>query len=124
MTEEKYFVGELINLETDLYIKTENLFKLLSSVSVRKIKLIELHLSEIYSLRNKLDLFIILKPDLQHYELTSLISFWDKTFYEMKKITEDDDSNTIWMHSRFKNYESQHKTVDQMFRNYYDSLKD
>ncbi|EGP4927259.1 hypothetical protein VD173_001731 [Enterococcus faecium] len=124
MTEEKYFVGELINLETDLYIKTENLFKLLSSVSVRKIKLIELHLSEIYSLRNKLDLFIILKPDLQHYELTSLISFWDKTFYEMKKLTEDDDSNTSWMHSRFKNYESQHKTVDQMFRNYYDSLKD
>ncbi|MCS8593108.1 hypothetical protein [Enterococcus faecium] len=124
MIEEKYFVGELINLETDLYIKTENLFKLLSSVSVRKIKLIELHLSEIYSLRNKLDLFIILKPDLQHYELTSLISFWDKTFYEMKKLTEDDDSNTSWMHSRFKNYESQHKIVDQMFRNYYDSLKD
>ena len=124
MDDEKYFVGELINLESDLAEKTKFLFEDLMDNSDKRIQLGEFRLAEVNSLKDKLDLFLKIKPEQQHTELLSLISFWERTFREMKNVFEENDSNTSWMSSEYNNYQAQHVIVDEMIRTYYKSLKD
>lgn len=124
MKDEKYFVGELINLESDLAEKTKFLFEDLIDSSDKRVQLGEFRLAEINSLKDKLDIFLKIRPELQHSELFSLISFWERAFHEMKSVFAENDNNTSWMSSEYRNYQEQHVIVDEMFRTYYQSLKD
>ncbi|EGO2586806.1 hypothetical protein IHC39_002748 [Enterococcus faecalis] len=122
MEDKPYFVDETINLETDLYLKTKLLYKEMTTTDISDIPIIDFRLSEIYSLRDKLDLFLKIKFELQHYELTSLISFWDRTFQEMKEIVENGDSNKSYLVGEFENYQDEHEIVDEMLKNYSNSI--
>lgn len=124
INDELYFTGELINLETDLFEKTKFLYNDLIENSDKNINLVQFRLSEIFTLKQTLDLYLKIKFELQSYEITSLLSFWDDTFHEMKEVVADNDSNTSWMYSRFDNFKGQHEIVDSMLRTHYNSLKE
>lgn len=116
MDDEKYFNGEFINFETELFLKTEAFVKELMTKRISEIPIIDFRCAEILSLKNNLALFISIRYELAHYEVTSLTTYWDSLFDEIKNIVKSDDGNTSWLSSRFENYQSQHEIVDEMFR--------
>ncbi|MEK0151673.1 hypothetical protein WMB10_01900 [Tetragenococcus halophilus] len=125
MKKEKILTSELLNIENELYSKTNILFnELIDYDSSREIKLKDFRLAELYSHRNKLDLFLSINFDLNSFEFISLIDSWDEVFEEMKETIIDDDVNTSWLHERYENYKSQHSIVDEMLRNHHASFND
>ncbi|GMQ73553.1 hypothetical protein [Tetragenococcus halophilus] len=125
MKKEKILTSELLNIENELYSKTNILFnELIDYDSSREIKLKDFRLAELYSHRNKLDLFLSINFDLNSFEFISLIDSWDEVFEEMKETIIDDDVNTSWLHERYENYKSQHNIVDEMLRNHHASFND
>lgn len=121
MDNEKSIFAELINLENELYNHTKYLVNQVSVEDLTEIPIIEFRLSELLILKSNLDLFLKINSDYQHYEFTSLISFWEDSFHELKEVIEDDDSNTSWMIERFDNYSKQHDIVDKMIRSAFGS---
>lgn len=119
---DKYEIGELRNLENDLFFKTSLLFDGLNTDDTTSIDLPEFRLSEIFSLKTSLDLFLKVKPDYQHYELTSLLTYWDNAFHEIKSVIKDNDDNVSWMNSEFNNYKDQHEIVDTMLLRIYEEM--
>lgn len=113
---EKFIFGEIINLENEMYAQTKLLIEQVLTKNVAEIPIIEFRLSEIFSLKCTLDLYLRINYDYQHYELSSLLTFWEKTFHELKEVIAEDDSNTSWLHSQFENYSGQHEIVDKMVR--------
>lgn len=122
MYEDKYLFGELINIEMDFYQATDILVSELLSYGVRDMQMLELRCSEILTLRHKLDLFLILQNELGHYQITSLISFWDSLFHEIKTLSEEKSRNTSWLSSQFNNFKDQHNIVIKMLKEYYDGM--
>lgn len=121
MDDDKYFNGEFINFETELFNKTKSLVQELMKYSTSEISMIDFRCAEIFSLKNKLELFISIRYEFTHYEVTSLVTYWDSLFHEIKEVVESDDSNTSWLSSRFDNYQHQHEIVDEMFRSRFPS---
>lgn len=113
------FYGYLHNLHEKTQILSEEIF----SKDVQNVKLVELRLSEIYSLLNTAKLFLSLKEDLYHYEITSLLSFCDSTYYQLYVIARDDDQNTSRLDGEFQNFSGQYDIVKRMLENQIDELK-
>lgn len=121
MNDEKIIYGELINLENDLYNRTKTLVNLVSTKDISEIPIIEFRLSELFTLKSNLDVFLKINYDYSHYEFTSLISFWEEAFHELKSKIEKNDPNTSWLLERYNNYSEQHNIVDRMIRDVLDN---
>ncbi|MFJ8100265.1 hypothetical protein [Lysinibacillus sp. NPDC096212] len=123
LTSDFYNFGELYEHLHNLYKKTKSLSDEIFNEDVDSIKLVELRLSEIYSLFNTAKLFLSVKGDLNHYEISSLLSFWERAYFQMYLVVRDNDQNTSWMHSEVENYLGQHAIVESMLDSKIKELK-
>ncbi|MDN5624885.1 hypothetical protein RO490_07530 [Lactococcus petauri] len=114
--DDKYLLSEFLGVENDFYANTENLVEQLMEFGTSEIPMLEFRCSEIFTLRHKLDLFMTIKSDFYHYEIASLISFWDSLFIQIKEIVTENGRNTSWLSSKFENFKGQHEIVDLMVR--------
>lgn len=121
MDDDKYFNGEFINFESELFSKTKMLVEELIKNKISEIPMIDFRCAEIFSLKSSLELFISIRYEFAHYEVTSLTTYWDSLFQEIKNIVESDGANTSWLTTRLENYQSQHEIVDEMFKSRFTS---
>lgn len=120
-----YKFGAAIDFETDLFSHSSSLYKLLVSDVSCENKLFEVYLSELFSLFCKWDYFLKTNPDFEHYEFSSLSSFWTDFYEELKDaILEGDERSKSHLTKRWETYDYQHKIVDQMLRSNYSDLKE
>lgn len=116
--------SELLVYLHELHEKTRILSDEIFKEGVKSVKLVELRLSEIYSLLNTAKLFLSLKEELCHYEISSLLNFCESTYSELYAIARDDDHNTSWLYSEFRNFTGQYKIVDEMLSSRIEELKE
>lgn len=124
LSSDLYNVGELYEHFHNLNEKTKNLSNEFFNDGVESIKLIDLRLSEIYSLFNTAKLFLSIKGDLNHYEFSSLLHFWEDAYFQMYLVANDNDKNTSWMQSKVDNYLGQHVIVESMLKSHLKELKE
>jgi len=117
MDDDKYFNGEFIIFESELFSKTKVLVNELTEQNISEIPMIDFRCAEIFTLKRNLELFISIRYEFTHYEVTSLNTYWDSLFQKIINIVKTDDSDTSSMSSCFENYQAQHEIVDEMFRN-------
>lgn len=113
---DKYKIGEFLNGCIELFQKTNALYRTTISNPETPSPIVSVYLSEIYTLSEKLKLFLTLNEELTHYEITSLLSFFDRVYSELKEVIETRDRNTSWLYSEFENYKKQHDIVERMLR--------
>lgn len=113
---DKYRLSEFLDNCTELFQKTNTLYRKTISNPGNPSPIVSVYLSEIYTLSEKAKLFLTLNEELTHYEITSLLSFFDRVYFELKKVIETRDRNTSWLYSEFENYKKQHEIVERMLR--------
>ncbi len=100
-----------------IYLKKTNiLFHELTNKDNSEIAMIEFRCSEIFTLKSNLALFISIRYEFANSDISSLLTYWDNLFHEIKSIISNDDRNTSWLSSKFEHYKEQHELVDDMFR--------
>ena len=109
-----YNILELHNHFHDLYTKTNFLGNDILSNGITNISLIELRLSEIFSLFNNAKLFISINGRHHHYEFSSLLSFWEQTYAQMYLVARHQDRSTSRLHGEFDNFIGQYEIVENM----------
>lgn len=120
-----YKMGAAIEFETDLYSHSSLLYELLVGDVSSESMLFDVDLSEVFSLFCKWDYFLKTNPDFEHYEFSSLSSYWTDLYAEFKDVVLDgNDRNTSHLSTRWAPYDYQHKIVDQMLRTNYSELKE
>lgn len=118
-----YDFMELYEHFHNLYEKTKLLSDEIFNDGVHSVELIELRLSEIYCLFNTARLFMSIKGHLAHYEISSLLSFWEQAYLQMYLVAHDNDKNTSWMHSEISNFSKQYEIVEKMLTSHIKELK-
>lgn len=113
---DKFKLGVLQGYLVELFDKTNILYNTTSEDPEKQSMIVTVHLAEIFTLRRTADLFLTMNEDLEHYEITSLFSFFDRVYFELKKVIEKKDTNTSWLYSEFENYKDQHEIVIQMLQ--------
>lgn len=117
-------VSVFIELETELFEKTEIFYKYLTEIPYSKNSLYELELAKIHSMYVALKTFTLCNEELMHHEIYSLLECWNNTFLEMQSVVSDGDRrNTSWLFSQYGKYVYEHGIVDNMYRGYYSDLK-
>lgn len=119
-------ISELYEHLANLNMKTDNLFIEIINDGVESVKLIELRISEIFSLYNSVKVYLSVKSDLSHYEITSLLSFWNEAYLQIYVVAHDDinNKNISWLQDRFENYSSQYEIVENMLKSKIKELKE
>lgn len=116
--------GVLIELETELFERTKIVYSYLTELEYSKRFLYELELSKIYSLYVALKTYMLVNEDISHYEISSLLTYWNEMFIEMESVVSDaEGKNTSWLFGRYEKYLYQHEVVDRMVRDFYNSWK-
>lgn len=121
---EQYQVGELYEHLANLHEKTQILCDEIFKNGITSVKLADLRLSEIFSLYNTARLYLSIKEDLQHYEFSSLLTFWNDAYFQIYLVARDSDENTSWMYGKVQNYLGQYEIVEQMLNTKIQELKD
>lgn len=103
-----------MNYLTDLFNKTDRLVDDTNENPEKWSPLVVLQLAEIFTIRENAKLYVLLNEELEHYQVTSLFSFFDQVYFEIKQVIEKTDTNTSWMCSEFDNYKEQHEIVIRM----------
>lgn len=120
---DKHKVGTLLTYFTDLFDKTKVLYDATSDKPESPSSLAGLYLSEIFTVKENARLYLAINVDLDHYEFSSLFSFFDQAYFEMKRVIERRDQNTSWMYSEYENYKGQHEIVIRMLRDFLEPLQ-
>ncbi|EDN8810078.1 hypothetical protein GJW58_12455 [Listeria monocytogenes] len=107
--------NELLNFIIELNEKSSYLFQEISKKGVTEVTLLELKLSEIHSIYWATKTFCSIR-DIGHYQITTLFSFWENFYQELKSTSSELDSNTSWLASVFKEYDGQHEIVLNMLK--------
>lgn len=123
-SQEKYhMIVEASNFLNELNNKTVLLHDEISENGIANIALPELKLSELYSLFNTCRLHssitIVSTTDIQ-----SMYSAWNKFYFELVSIFEDNDSNTSWEYSSFISYHEFYLQVNQFYKDQIENYKD
>lgn len=113
---DKYKISELLGYCIEIFEKTNILYNKTVSNPKNPSPIVCVHLSEIFTLSEKAKLYVALNEELEHYEITSLFSFFDRAYFQLKKVIEDRDQNTSWLNSEFDNYRGQHEIVVRMLK--------
>ncbi|EPZ37776.1 hypothetical protein C289_2064 [Anoxybacillus ayderensis] len=113
---DKYRLIELLDNCTELFHKTSALYQKTVNDPKNPSPIVSVSLSEIYTLSEKVKLFLAMNEELAHYEITSLFDFWNDVYFELKEVIEQRDRNTSWLYSKFENYKGQHEIVERMLR--------
>ncbi len=114
--QDTFKINELYNLIADLFEKTNILHESLISNTDKQNLMYYVQLSEIFTISENIKLYLSINEELNHYELSSLIQFWGETYFQMKLVIKDNDSNTSWLSSRFNNYKGQNEIVLHMLK--------
>jgi hypothetical protein len=123
LTSDYWAFCELYEHLANLHGKTKILGDEIINNGIESIKLVDLRLSEIYSLYNTANLYLSIKGDLHHYEITSLLSFWNETYIGMYLVAREDLQNTSYMSDKFQNYLAQYDIVEHMLKSKIQELK-
>lgn len=107
-------MSEMSNLEAELFNKTKYLYSDLMDAEDKRVPIVDFRLSEIHTLKRSLQLYLSLNEEFNHYEITSLLSFWEKAFIEIKDVVANNDRNTSWLYSSYESYKNQHEIVEEM----------
>lgn len=107
-------MNEMSNLEAELFNKTKHLYNNLMEAEDKILPIVDFRLSEIHTLKRSLQLYLSLNEEFSHYEITSLLSFWENAFVELKDVVANNDRNTSWLYSSFESYKNQHEIVASM----------
>lgn len=67
--------------------------------------------SNIFTLSNKIDLFIHSYEDFERQEFEDFIEYSGHVLHEMKEIIFNNDRNTSWLYSRFNQYNDVYKAA-------------
>ncbi|NUU52627.1 hypothetical protein HP548_00690 [Paenibacillus taichungensis] len=113
---DKYKVASLLGYVTDLFDKTNRLVNTTFEKPENPSPLVATSLSEIFALCEKAKLYVDLNEEIAHYEISSLFTFFDRAYFQLKEVIEKKDRNTSWLHSTFESYKSQHEIVVQMLK--------
>lgn len=124
LTADFYNTCELYEHLVTLYTKTKALCDEIFDSGIENIKLIDLRLSEIHSLYNTVNLYLSIKPEMQHYEFSSLLRFWKEVYFQTYLVACENDTNTSWMHSEVENYLEQHNIVERMLSDKIQELRE
>ena len=116
--------SELYEHLANFHEKTSRLCNEILEYGSENIKLVDLRLSEIFSLYNTANVYLSVKADLYHYETSSLLSFWNEMYFQTYMVVRDNDQNTSWMHERFQNYSHQYENVEEMLKSRLEELKE
>lgn len=116
--------SELYEHLANLHEKTQNLCDEIFKEGVASVKLIDLRLAEVFSLHSIAKVYLSVESDLYHYEISSLLSFWDKAYFQMYLVARDNDLNTSWMYSEVQNYLGQYEIVERMVKSRIQELRE
>ncbi|MFE2777546.1 hypothetical protein ACFXEB_06880 [Aerococcus urinaeequi] len=104
---------ELLELISDFQDATTLAYKNLLDSSDKKSLTNLHHLNNAYANFVGFKNFLHSQPNMQHYELSSLITMWENLYGEMLEVFNDNDSNTSWMYSRFETTNQQFESVKE-----------
>jgi len=106
--ESKYWIQ---SIESELFNNSKYLYNELMEASDKNLNLIDLRLSEIFTLKIQLKASLISK-NLMDFSFTELIISWEQLYLQMKLVVSKNDRNTSWLCSAYSTYETHHKDVN------------
>lgn len=103
-----HVTSEIYSLLTELHQKTVKLYQDINESQLKPTPGVILGLSEVFSLYSTSKMFLSIHYNYSHYEITSLISYFEKTYDEMECIAKDSDSiDHSQLISEFENFSDQ-----------------
>lgn len=107
-------LAELRLLVVDLREKTSGLHSVLVNNTEKQTLEVSISLNELHNQYTALKLFLSIYREYGHYEITSLISFFEKYYHELKSTYIHNDRNTSWLVSEYNNFDEQAEIVVKM----------
>ncbi|CYU26206.1 TPA: hypothetical protein U1B14_002048 [Streptococcus suis] len=107
-------LAELKILVIDLKNATSKLHSELINNTEKQTAEVSIGINELYSQYTALKLFLSIYREYGHYEITSLISFFERYYHELKSTFIHNDRNTSWLVSEHNNFDKQAEIVIRM----------
>lgn len=111
---DKEVLAELKLLVTDLTKNASRLHSETINNTEKQTPEVSIGINELYSQYTALKLFLSIYREYEHYEISSLISFFEKYYHELKETFINNDRNTSWLISVYDNFNTQSEIVVKM----------